>query len=290
MTLNHRLTRRTGIGLAASAIAALTVGRTLAQPATPAATAIPDLPQGPLGEQIQWFVDLMNGDPSAITAAEVGPHFSDNALLVMSAEDLATTFAELAAELAPISVEPGTMVTTRDMPPTTARFVVQGLGDERLRVSLGISSASGLIESLNFSLPPVSEATPVASPVAEIADLPEGPLGEQIAWLVELLNGDAGSITGDALEPRLADVILAEMPAADLAEVIAEIAFQIAPVQVEAGTLVTTRDMPPTSAQFVLAGKNNLRLLTTLSVDSESGLISGLFFQPAAEPGATPAA
>jgi hypothetical protein len=177
------------------------------------------------------------------------------------------------------------MFTTRNMPPTSARFIVSSTSDERVQVNLGISSASGLIETLTFSTAPNA----VASPVAAIPDLPQGPLGEQIEWLVNLLNGDSNGITGDAIEPHLAPIVLAEVPASDLAVIIGDIALQVAPVEVEPQSIVTTRDLPPTSSQFVLIGADSVRLLTTLSVDGESGLITGLYFQPAPRPDAPPA-
>ena len=298
--MSRRFTRRTGLAVAASALlGATTASQVIAQDASPAATTtIPDLPSGPLGEQIQWFVDLMNGDPAAITGDAIAPHFSDNALVVMSADDIAATLAEFATAMAPITVEPASMVTTRDNPPTTARFVIVGKSPaDRLQVNIAVSSANSLIEGLTFSTAPTTEAaTPevaaVASPVASIPDLPDGPLGEQIQWLVDLLNGDAANITADAVEPHVAKVVLNEVPAADLAAILVDVASQAAPLMVEPNTLVTTRDMPPTGAQFVLAGRDGVRLPTSLSVDRESGLITGLYFQPApdpAAPGSTPA-
>jgi hypothetical protein len=195
----------------------------------------------------------------------------------------------VATQLAPITVEPATMFTTRNMPPTSARFIVSSASGDRVQVNLGVSSASGLIETLTFSTAPVA----VASPAAAIPDLPQGALGEQIQWLINLLNGDSNSITGDIIEPQMAPIVLAEVSTSDLAIIIGDIALQVAPVAVEPQSIVTTRDLPPTTAQFVLVGKDTIRLLTTLSVDGESGLITGLFFQDAPRPEApvaTPAA
>ncbi len=293
--MSRRFSRRTGLAYASSALlVAASASRVAAQDASPAATTtIPDLPAGPLGEQIQWFVDLMNGDPAAITGDAIAPHFSENALLVMSADDIAATLAEFATTMAPITVEPATMFTTRDQPPTTARFVIAGKSPaDRLGVNINVSSATGLIEGLTFSTAPdTAGATPaaVASPVATIPDLPQGPLGEQIQWLVDLLNGDAADITAEVVEPHMAEVVLDQVPAADLATTLAGVATQAAPVAVEPNTMATTRDMPPSSAQFVLAGRDEIRLLTSLSVDGESGLITGLFFQPAPDPPAAEA-
>ena len=297
--MNRRLSRRTGLTLAAaSLLLANTTVKVLAQEASPTSSvSIPDLPSGPLGEQIQWFVDLLTGDPTAITGEAVAGHFSENALVVKSADSIAADFAALAREIGPVTVEPGSMLTTRDLPPTTGRFVIVGQDPaNRLQVNINVSSASGLIEGLSFSTAPASAATPeaaaVASPVASIPDVPEGPLGEQIQWLVDLLNGDAADITGAAIEPHLAQIVLDEVPADDLATALFTVASQGAPCTGDPGSIATTRDLPPTTAQFVLSGRDGLRLLTTLSVDRETGLIAGLFFQPAPvtdAPAATPA-
>lgn len=163
MNLQQRISRRTGLALAGSLLMGTTTARTAAQNASPAATVpIPDLPPGPLGEQIQWFVDLMNGDPAAITGEAIAPHFSENALLVMTADDIAATLVQFAEEMETVSVEPGSIVTTRDQPPTTARFVIVGKNPaNRLQVNIGVSSATGNIEGLTFSTAPA--ATPPAT-------------------------------------------------------------------------------------------------------------------------------
>ncbi|HEU0165480.1 MAG TPA: alpha/beta hydrolase [Thermomicrobiales bacterium] len=61
--------------------------------------------------------------------------------------------------------------------------------------------------------------------------------------------------------------------------------------------MITTKDMPPTTARFVIVGKNGMRFQASIAIDRWSGLITGLNFTvakppatPAASPAATPAA
>ncbi len=131
--------------------------------------------------------------------------------------------------------------------------------------------------------------TPVVASAQTPVALPEGALGDQVAWLIETLNGDPAGITAEVLEPRLSPEFLAELPAEDLAPSLAGLAAQLAPFELEADSIVTTRDMPPTTASFVLAGAGGVRLATTVVIDSQSGLITGLWFDFAPAP-ATPEA
>src|SRR5690606_15008636 len=109
--------------------------------------------------------------------------------------------------------------------------------------------------------------TPVVSSAQTPVALPDGALGEQIAWLIETLNGDSAAITAEVLEPRFSPEILAELPADALAPTLAGLAAQMAPFELEADSIVTTRDNPPTNASFVLAGAGGVRLATTLVID-----------------------
>ncbi len=126
--------------------------------------------------------------------------------------------------------------------------------------------------------------TPVVAGAQTPAALPEGALGGQIGWLVETLNGDPAGITGDELEPHFSPELLAQLPADALAQTLAGLATQLAPFEIEADSIVTTRDMPPTNASFVLAGADGVRLSTTVVIDRESGLITGLWFDFAPAP------
>jgi hypothetical protein len=122
-------------------------------------------------------------------------------------------------------------------------------------------------------------ATPAASPVAN-PDLPSGPLGEKIHWLLDLINGDPAKITADNVAPHVTDIVLEEVSAADLAAVIAEVAEKAGPLEIQPGAIATTLDEPPTTAVFRAGGRDGVVVEVTISIASESGLINSLSLNP----------
>jgi beta-lactamase class A len=71
-------------------------------------------PAGPLGAQLGWLLDLLNGPTAAITPSAVAPHFSAAFLKAVPATTLAATLADLATVDAPFtlrSTEPGSQGT-----------------------------------------------------------------------------------------------------------------------------------------------------------------------------------
>jgi alpha-beta hydrolase superfamily lysophospholipase len=138
-------------------------------PATTAQTPV-DLPQGALGSQIQWVLDILNGDPADITADAVEAHASEEVLGQVPADALALTLVELAAEVAPVEIEPHSL-STEGTPPSLARFVLLGSGGVRLATTLAVDPGSGLIAALWFSPAPVAEpsiATPLSDAPTEV--------------------------------------------------------------------------------------------------------------------------
>lgn len=156
-----RFSRRTGLGMATSLLAVATVGRVAAQESTPQASpeAIPDLPEGPLGVQIQWLVELLNGDLAEITNATVEPHLDPPVLQENPADGLVAILIDVATKAAPLTVEPQTMTTTEDSPPSAAQFVLQGKDNLRFTTSVAVNSQTGLINGMNIE-PATDDATP----------------------------------------------------------------------------------------------------------------------------------
>jgi alpha-beta hydrolase superfamily lysophospholipase len=161
--MRSRFNRR-AIVLSAAAMIPATI---LSKEATATAqTPIPDvsLPEGPLGEQIAWVMQIINGNPATLTGADITAHVDKSVLAQVPAKTLIAAITQVSTQYGPFTIEPNSMVTTRDMPPTTARFVIVGKNDMRLRASIAVNRESGLITSLNFT--PAPAATPAASPVA----------------------------------------------------------------------------------------------------------------------------
>lgn len=191
--LHSRLSRRAGFGLAAAALATSVTSRTLlaadgtpasttdcacgstlpaqtlAQSATPAASpvALADLPPGPLGDRIQWLLDLINGDPAAITGDAIAPEFTAELLALASADEIAAVLAEVATKAGPLTIQTGQMATSFDDPPTTAVFRTDGRDGVVVQITLAVDTTSGLISGLvltplGFTIDAPMAATPAA--------------------------------------------------------------------------------------------------------------------------------
>lgn len=126
------------------------------------------------------------------------------------------------------------------------------------------------------------DATP-----APAAGLPEGPLGTQIQWLVDYINTPEGDAASVDLTTIFAPWVLADVPAPQLQQILNNIRTQLAPVTVDTETMVTTANLPPTTANFYLVGADGTQLPTTLSVDPTSGMISSIWFAAPIAPAPT---
>jgi beta-lactamase class A len=69
-----------------------------------------------------------------------------------------------------------------------------------------------------------------ASADAAALATPDTPAGRQLAWLLSVFNGDPNTITPELLAPHFAPAFLAQVPAADLAALLANEARTVAPL------------------------------------------------------------
>ncbi len=160
----RQLILRSGIALLIAALAgigAIAPGPVIAQDATPAADA--QLPAGPLGEQITWLVDYINMPAAETASVDLTTTFSPGVLADVPADQLAAILGRLRDQLAPVTVDTATIVTTQDMPPTSANFMLIGRDGTQQPVSMTVAPDSGLISSIWFSRQiapaPTAEAT-----------------------------------------------------------------------------------------------------------------------------------
>lgn len=104
----------------------------------------------------------------------------------------------------------------------------------------------------------------------------DGPLKEQIIWLVGVLNDPDSSVTGADLEERFHESFLEAVPAAQMVQIIEELRGQLR------GVSVTGAEVGPSGADAVvgLMGNTGLSLKMTVVIEPGSGLISGLLFEP----------
>ncbi len=168
MNLDTRISRRTGLGLAASAVAAMAVGRVAAQDATPSASPAAGIPwpAGPLGEHAQWFVETLNGGPGSLTLDQINSHFS---LVFFETTSMPTIYKELSdlqASDVTWEVDPTSVISTMDMPTTVTRFVLIGDDGSEMEVAMTLDRDSELIATLVYGPVGSLDATPEASPAS----------------------------------------------------------------------------------------------------------------------------
>jgi hypothetical protein len=131
------------------------------------------------------------------------------------------------------------------------------------------------------SLATAQDATPAA------AGLPEGPLGEQMQWLVDYINMPAADAASVDLTTIFTPGVLADVPADQLAAIIGRLRDQLAPVTIDTASIVTTRDLPPSNANFILVGSDGTQQPVSLTVAPDTGLISSIWFSAQLPPAPT---
>ena len=168
MKLDTRISRRTGLGIAASAVAAMAVGRAVAQDATPAASPEASIPwpAGPLGVHAQWFVDILNAGPGTITTQQIFEHFSDVFFETTTMPDIFKQIADLQSAGIIWALDPATIISTMDMPTTVTRFVLIGDDGSEMEVAMTLDRESELLATLAYGPVGSLGGTPEASPVS----------------------------------------------------------------------------------------------------------------------------
>jgi len=157
------------IALAAASFGVAAGGRLVAAQtpeASPAASPVAGvvLPDGPLGDHIQWILDTANAGPGRVKVAELNDHFDVAFFETTSMPELFKTFADLQSAGITYELDP-MIITTRDMPASNGTFVLIGSDGSRTQVSLQIDVDTTLINS--FTIAPEGEgATPEASPAS----------------------------------------------------------------------------------------------------------------------------
>ena len=124
-------------------------------------------------------------------------------------------------------------------------------------------------------------ASPEASPIA----FPDGPLGEQLQWLEESLNAEAG-VTVEEVTPHYVLEFLETTPVETIAEQITALGAEGGPYAIDTETMIMTMDFPPTNASFTINGESGGVIHGGMSIDRDTGLIRGFVLEWA--PPATP--
>jgi hypothetical protein len=117
------------------------------------------------------------------------------------------------------------------------------------------------------------EGSPEASPIA----LPTGPLGDQLAWLLQALNYaplEQPALSADEVAQHL-DASF-EGTADEVTVLITGLGAIGGPWIYDTSSMITTRDFPPSHAGFTIIGAADGMLQGGLTVNAGSGLISAL--------------
>lgn len=169
---NRTFSRRSGMGMVASAAVVVAAGgslRTFAQTpeASPAADVI--FPDGPLGEHAMWLLEVANAGPGRLKMAEIDAHFDITFFETTPASVIFKTLTDLQSAGLTYEIDPGTFITTRDMPATNGRFVLVGSDDSRTEMALTINRETELIATFVVGPEGTLSDTAVASPEASPA-------------------------------------------------------------------------------------------------------------------------
>jgi beta-lactamase class A len=128
--------------------------------------------------------------------------------------------------------------------------------------------------------PDASLTAVAATPVVE-RELPDSPVGQQLAWVLEMVNADSNVLTPDAVQEHFAPAFLKQLPVAQTIAALRGFAVAYGPVTFDA--FLT----PPTAveASAVVVTATAERFIVSIAVAPKAPhRITGLFFQPEPQP------
>ena len=161
------INRRTTLVAIAAAAGTIVRQEASAQsaPATPSPT-LTTLPDTPAGQQLQWGIDVINGEVPQPDTEEIEQHFSETFLALLSAEKLQELFTQFSAQAAPIS-----RIQITGIPvPLALNVIVNVKGNQSIAISITVEEAApNKIVSLTFA--PYSSAPPATPTLTGWSDL-----------------------------------------------------------------------------------------------------------------------
>ena len=139
---------------------------------------------------------------------------------------------------------------------------------------------------MGMALVASSAAAAAAQPASPEAD-PAVAVEDHLAWILDVFDSGGADVTVDDIERRFSEMFLGQVPADDLVVTLQQFATMF-------GTLELVEMQQDTAANEVVGvyeTASGERLMLSLAVNPESGLIDGFFVTPASpEPEASPAA
>ena len=146
------------------------------------------------------------------------------------------------------------------------------------RSLIAAASAVALLDDATDTL--AIESTPVAGAPDSI--LPDTPAGQQLAWVVSIINGDRELPDATGIEANFAPSFLDILPASDLIATFQQLQAALAPLEVTEIVGLET----PLMLNVVTSTRDGSQIVVSISVeDGDDHLIDGLLFSPYDEQG-----
>jgi hypothetical protein len=135
-------------------------------------SALDEMPEGPLRDQVVWFVDVLDSGGEGLDEGDISAHFSPDFLKSVPAREVLTTLEQLHPVLGHVTVGRIAEGTTD----TDAGVQLIGDTGVTVRITLWVEPDTGLIGGLliqpDTSGPATAAASPAASPIAATAPPP----------------------------------------------------------------------------------------------------------------------
>ena len=141
------------------------------------------------------------------------------------------------------------------------------------RTLIAAASAAALLDAATDTL--ANESTPDAGSPDSI--LPDTPAGQQLAWVVSIINGERELPDSTGIEANFAPSFLDILPASDLIATFQQLQAALAPLEVTEIVGLET----PLMLNVVTSTRDGSQIVVSISVeDGDDHLIDGLLFAP----------
>ena len=141
------------------------------------------------------------------------------------------------------------------------------------RTLIAAASAAALLDAATDTL--ANESTPDAGSPDSI--LPDTPAGQQLAWVVSIINGEREIPDSTGIEANFAPSFLDILPASDLIATFQQLQAALAPLEVTEIVGLET----PLMLNVVTSTRDGSQIVVSISVeDGDDHLIDGLLFAP----------
>ncbi|MGC4189747.1 MAG: alpha/beta fold hydrolase [Thermomicrobiales bacterium] len=133
--------------------------------ASPAASPFPDTP---IGRHAAWAWRALQTGDALLAASEIEAHCDPSLLAQVPAQQLAAALVQVQQQYGPFTLEPDSLVLSKDTPATNARFTIAGPDGFRMDVMLTMDPDSKLLTGFLIQPAQHPAASPAASPAVTL--------------------------------------------------------------------------------------------------------------------------